>query len=317
MCAKKKPALQVNADRKTRFIEQNRNDAGRAVSIFRALEKHELAFGKDTCELSTDELQQAVNQEFGSKERTWSPTRALLKHYVSWCQNEGYKVTDAAFHVKFNNAEKMRRCMVGSPAHLAEELDKIFSPLGERGNDCVYRCFLWMAFSGLIAEEALEVTVDEVDFDNMLIRHNGRVYEIYREAVPALKMGCSATHFVYYNENYGGDHKIERKRVDSPYVMRGVRSGKIAFKTAKGYLTRKFKDTTDITYNNVLLSGQHYRIYEKERVGKKPNFDEIVHSRRERREENENVDPMNAIVNAKAMEKDIKKNYQYWKEAFS
>lgn len=88
------------------------------------------------------------------------------------------------------------------PKHLQAILDKSFHPLESETVDCVYRCYLWMAFAGMEEANALEVKVSEIDFGPMLIEHGGKSYEIYREAIPAFRMACEATEFMYEHPNY-------------------------------------------------------------------------------------------------------------------
>ena len=77
--------------------------------------------------------------------------------------------------LKVDMADKMRRLMVASPQHLESIMDAAFDPVDSETVDCLYRCYLWMAFSGFSEDESLSVKVSEIDFDSMMIHHNGKV----------------------------------------------------------------------------------------------------------------------------------------------
>lgn len=264
-----------NEERKIQFIREARNSENYGRSVFRTTETYEKAAGKDFCELPLEVLQTIMNQNFGSRTRTMDVTIAFLRSYVDWCKKNGYPASDGIYNVQTQMDEKVKRLMVASPKHLQSKLDNVFSPVESGTMDCIYRCYLWMSFSGIEAAEALEVKVSEVDFTSMQIDHGGMSYELYREAIPAFRMACEATEFQYEHEN--PKYTQKRNRYPGEYLMRGIRSEKIKATSIKGAIQKAFKAKgVELTYSTIRLSGIFYQAYENERMNMPVNFRNIA-----------------------------------------
>lgn len=302
-----------NEDRKTAFIEETRSSADFGKSIFRTTHPYEQQAGQDLCELPAEVLQEIANSNFGSRTRTMDSTIAFLRSYVTWCKENGYHTCDGIYSVQTQMDEKMKRYMVASPKHLQAVLDKVFSPVEGETVDCIYRCYLWMAFSGLEEPETVEVKVDEIDFGSMLIEHGGKSFELYREAAPAFRMACEATEFKYQHPRY----EQIRKRFPGEYLMRGIRSEKIKSTTVRSVIQKAFKaNEIELTYNKIRMSGVFYRAYEAERMGAEVNFDDLI---------TEHIIKMGSTYNrnytrgkvANLLKRDFFDDYACWKAAFT
>ncbi len=222
------------------------------------------------------------------------------------------------YELKTEMDEKMKRMMIASPVHLEAILNKLFEPVVSETVDCLYRCYLWMGFAGLEEAEALEVTVDEVDFDTMTIEHGGRSYEIYREAVPAFKMACNATEFRYVNPNYTEEKQGGyRNRYPGKYLMRGIRSAQIKLTTIRSAIEKKLKAAgVETTYGKIRLSGLFYKTYEMERFGEPVNFDAYIVERIGKTEHKYHVNyTRNKLANS--IRRDLEDDYECWKAAFT
>lgn len=296
-----------------RFIEETRSSIDFGRSIFRRTEPYEEEAGKDLCELPTDVLQNIANNNFGMRTRSVDSTIAFLRSYVTWCKEQGHQTCDGVYGVKTQLDEKMKRYMVASPKHLQSMLDKAFSPVENKTVDCIYRCYLWMAFSGIEEPETLEVKVNEVHFDSMLIEHGGKSFELYREAIPAFRMACEATEFEYRHPNY----TQKRNRFPGEYLMRGIRSEKLKSNTVKSIVQKAFKTGgVELTYNKIRLSGVFYRAYEAERMGEPVNFDDLIA---------EHIIKMGSTYHknytrgkvASLLKRDFFDDYACWKAAFT
>ncbi len=262
-----------NEERKMQFIESTRSSTAFGRSVFRTTGKYEEAAGTDFCELPMETVQEIVNGNFGTRTRSMNSYVAFLRSYVVWCKDNGCPTCDAIYHVQAQMDEKIKRRMVSSPRHLQATLDKVFQPVESKMVDCIYRCYLWMAFAGLEEEDALNVKVSEVDFSSMLIEHDGKSYELYREAIPTFRMACDATEFVYEHPRY----KHTRNRCPGEYLMRGIRSEQIKLNTVKSIIQNAFKkNDVELTYGKLRLSGVFYRAYEAERMGDQVNFDTLI-----------------------------------------
>lgn len=307
-----------NEERKMRFLTEMRSSVDFGKSVFNTIEPYEREADKDLCELTVDILQPIANARFGFRTRTSDSTIAFLRSYVGWCKEQGYHTCNDVYELKTEMDEKMKRMMIASPVHLEAVLNKLFDPVTSKTVDCLYRCYLWMGFAGLEEDEAVEVTVDEIDFDTMTIEHGGRSYEIYREAVPAFKMACSATEFRYVNPNYtDGKQGGYRNRYSGEYLMRGIRSAQIKLNTIRSVVGKRLKVAgVETTYGKIRLSGLFYKIYEMERFGEPVNFDAYIVERMEKTNHKYHVNyTRNKLANS--IRRDLEDDYECWKSAFT
>lgn len=301
-----------NEERKLRFIEEAKRSKDYAKSVFHNLGCIEEELDKDLCEIPVEVLQPVVNQRLGVRSRSVEVGLSILKDYERWSKEQGYPVCGGIGLLKVDMADKMRRLMVASPQHLESIMDAAFDPVDSETVDCLYRCYLWMAFSGFSEDESLSVKVSEIDFDSMMIHHNGKSLDIYREAVPAFRMACTAEEFVYKHKNYTS----RRGRFLGALLMRGIRSDSIKLHTARSFIQKKFDAKgIETSYGRIYLSGIFYKAYETERYGVTVSFDDAI---------------MNQLANsegkfhsnytrnkaANAIKKDLFDDYEHWKEAF-
>lgn len=301
-----------NEERKLRFIEDAKKSEDYAKSVFHNLSCVEKEHDKDLCELPVEILQPVVNSRLGIRTRSVEIGLSILRDYERWCREQGYPVSGGIGLIEVDMADKMRRLMVASPQHLEYILNKAFEPVDSETVDCLYRCYLWMAFSGFSEDESLSVKVSDVDFDAMMIHHGGKSLDIYREAVSAFKLACSATEFAYKHKNY----TTRRSRFPGELLMRGMRTDSIKLAAARSFTQRKLDAAgSDVSYGRIYLSGIFYKAYEAERYGAKVSFDDMVVSRL-RNGERKYHSNYTMTKAANAIRKDLFDDYEHWKEAF-
>lgn len=304
-----------NEERKLKFLAEINDSSNYSRSIFNNAAPIEEKNNLDLCELPSDILQSLFNSSFGTSTKSTSIAISFVKKYILWCKDNGFNVCedDGILNIKIDTTEKIRRTMVASPQHLAHILDAAADPLDANTMDCVYRCFLWLAFSGFSDKEALEVKVSEVDFDSLLIHHNGKSLELYREAVPTFKKACEATEFVYVHSNY----TTVRPRFEGDKLLRGVRSNGIKTSTILNWITHKLGPIGyELTCKKLYYSGIYYKMYEAERYGVEPNFDGLIFERLEntKKEYHKNYTRNKAVGNIR---KTLMDDYENWKKAFN
>ncbi len=262
-----------NEERKMRFLEEEYTSPVVGMSIFTTSEPYEREAGKDLCELEAEILQDMTDHKFGIRTRTLESTIGIIRSYVTWCEKQGYPTCNGINEIEVRMDKKMRRYMVASPKHLQAVLDEAFSPVDEQTVDCLYRCYIWMVYSGMLEDDALNVKTDEVKFYSMTIEHGGKSYEIYREAASAFHLACEAEEFKYKHPKY----ETMRKRYAGEYLMRGVRSEKIDVSTVRRLVAVAFQPKgISLSYKRIRLSGIFYRAYELERMGSAVNFDKLA-----------------------------------------
>ena len=144
------------------------------------------------------ELQPVVNEIVGFRTKSQNTRLSILKDYVRWCiKNQIGGACDELFQIEELGLDKLKRQMVANPQHLQRYLNCICEAESEETVDCIYRCFYWLAYGGMQEEDVFDVTVQDVDLVDMIVRHGEKEYPIYREAIPAFKNCVTLTQFRY------------------------------------------------------------------------------------------------------------------------
>lgn len=310
-----------NEEQKTKFIKSYTNSiytARTATTIFNKFQEHEEEWGADLCTRTAEELQPIINELVGLRSKSKWMTLSILRRYVKWCMVMKVPgACDGMANVEVGDLEKMRRQMVASPMHLQTCLDKLYVPEREETIDDIYRCYFWLAYSGVKEQDVLSIKSSDLDFEQMRIKYNDTTLPIYRESLPALKNVATLTSFVYFHPLYS--KLIRRDRVPGDEIMRGVKSstriasiraaisGKIEEAKSKGIQAQQ------LSFRRIKLSGLFYRMYEREQVGIPVSFFtevlEFVGGKA-------NVeDPSNKRYQ-KQVERYYKEDYERWKLAF-
>lgn len=313
-----------NEEQKKRFIKDytgSLNTANVATTIFNAIEKYENIWGADLCTKTAEELQPAVDDIVGLRDKSKWMTLIILKEYVKWCLvMKVPNACDGMIHVESIGLEKVRKQMVASPLHLQRYLDSIFDEEFEETIDNVYRCYFWMAYGGIDEEDTVLVRSQEVDFSNMLIHYKSTDVPIYRESIPAFKNVVTLTSFLYKHPNY--TKPIRRDRVPGDTIMRGLKATTKPF-TMRATLSKRNIHAIEIgltdlqlSFYRVRMSGLFFRTYEMERAGIPVNFSEAALRMMDGK--TYALSGRETIVHKQnRIERDYMEDYQRWKLAFS
>lgn len=295
--------------------------------IFTSFEQCEESYHLDLSLMSAEQLQPVVNKLTGLRKKSSELIIIILKEYVKWMARSGRETSRGIFTVHIDSYDKVRDQMVSSPLHLKSKLDDVFDPPELNTIDCIYRVFLWMAFSGLTDEEASTVTSQEVNFQLLYIEHGGHKYEIYKESIQEFFNACNSTELLFEHANY----QSVRSRSDGDKIMRGFRSSDVKIKTIRPMIVRKFnqyshdeegnkiKDGYKLSYQRLYLSGVFYRAYVRERAGIPVNFSGLIALEMDKSEKehgytlNKNR-TLPKIANTIA--KGYIEDYERWKNAF-
>lgn len=278
-----------NHELKTKFIQEFTSNIGRrnaAVSMFNALQKYEEEWDSDLCTKNSDELQPVLGEIVGFRTNSKKLRMTILREYVKWCvDNEVAGACDGLLQIEELGNEKLKRQMVANPRHLQRYLDVLFEHESEETVDCIYRCFYWLAYGGMKEEDVLDVTDSEVDFVEMVVRHNGIEYPIYREAIKAFRNCVELEQFRYKHPNYSADKVVFKERTFGNRLLRGMSQNQ-PITTLRVEMSRRQNNpskrkgipSTDesldlkLSYYRVQLSGIFYREYEAERAGMNVDF---------------------------------------------
>lgn len=325
-----------NEEVKNNFISEFTTSISRrhaAVVMFNAVEKFETKWGKDICTANKTELQSVIEEIIGLRRSSKKLRLSILKEYIHWCiDNHIEGATDDLFKIEDEDfgLQKIKRQMVANPQHLQRYLNCICESEKEETVDCIYRCFYWLAYSGLQEDDVFNIRSKDIDLEDMVIRYNNEEYPIYRESIPAFKNCINLTQFRYKHPNYSADKIIFKDRAPGDMLLRGIGSTK-SIKAVRVDMSRrarnpKFKSKQDendtsldlkLSFYRVWLSGLFYRTYEAERAGMPADFLAVAEEFMEGK--TYKLDSGRNTIGAKQRQlaRDYLEDYNRWKEAYS
>lgn len=316
-----------NEELKTRFIREYTNSISRADACkqaFNAMETYEKQWGADFCTRSTAELEPVIEQLVGFRVRSRWQRIIIFQRYVKWCLGNNIPgACDGMLHVDNVGLSKVRTQMVANPMQLQMYLDVICEPESEQTTDNIYRCFYWMAYSGMDEEAILNAKCSDVDFDNMVIRSGNEEFDIYREALPALRNAATLTEFVYKHPNYPPDKRVIRNRALGNTLIRGIRSTTTvaSLRVELSRRSKKFLEdgSTDkqLSYYRVWLSGLFFRMYQREIAGIPVDFSGAASKFMEGKTYKLDTGRNTPEAKRRAVVNDYTQDYERWKAAFN
>lgn len=321
-----------NSKIKKRFIAEFSTSTSRrhaATVMFNTIEPYETEWGADFCTRSKEELEPVVSEIVGFRTNSKKLRLGILKAYIRWCkENKIDGVCEDLFLIDEIGLDKFKRQMVANPKHLQRYLDCICDKESEETVGCIYRCYYWLAYSGMKEEDALKVVASDVDLENTVVRYNGREYFIYREAVPAFRNCINLTQFRYKHANY--KNNVYKQRAPGDILLRGI-SEKSSVEIMRVEMSKrakvcKFKNEADkddksldlkLSFYRVQLSGLFYRTYEAERAGMPVDFSAAVEQFMEGK--TYKLDSGRNLIGAKKRQlaNEYMEDYNRWKEAYS
>lgn len=267
-----------NAEVKSQFIAAHTNGekwTNLTTILFDRIEPYENEWGCDICNQSASEIERVLGEVTGIRAYGQRSKKVLILKYLEWCIRMGYRDPKLPMPDLDNiGYDRLRRSTVSGPTQLQAYLDGCCVPESMNTTDNIVRCALWLAFSGLTFDKALQMTASNIDFDEMLIHYDDRDYPIYRESIKAFKACVTLKVFEIKN----GRHKVPR--IDGDQLLRSQSMATAGFLQNRISQVRvAAKDNPahrEMTYKTAWLSGIFYRAYEKERAGGKPDFMEAA-----------------------------------------
>lgn len=312
-----------NESLKINFIRdytQSINTANVATTIFNAFEPYEIEWKSDLSTKSAGELQPVIDEIVGLRRKSQWMSLTVLKEYVKWCIAMNVPgACDGMLHITVAGLDKVKRQMVSGPVHLQRYLDELFDPESKETVDNLYRCYYWMAFSGIQEDETLSIKTTDIDFTEMTIRCGDNVFPLYRESLPAFHNAIELTEFSYIHPNYS--KIIRRNRVPGETIMRGVKAVTKTL-TIRSVLTHRSADALhrgktkqQLSFYRVRISGLFYRMYERERAGIPVDFSDAAVKFMSGKTYTLN-EKYKIEYKQNSVERDYMEDYQRWKLAF-
>lgn len=277
-----------NEELKRQFIDGFTDTQTRiqAARYFNKSARIESKYDEDVWQMPLDHLQETLSFISGLKTVSIAIPYKLLRQYIKFCKLQGFPVSDAIQSVKLEELDKIRSRMVGSPRHLADTLDLVFTDTENNHVNYVYRTYLWLAYHGFTRAAASKLTDHDVELNPMRIMDHRGAHIVYAEAVQDLTMAMELTQFktrigrgVHYVDRVPGHALLRCKSGSDDDVFQTIVS------TISPRLTRLFQNTYkrydgnppagfvyNLTFLSAYASGIFYRMYERERIGYPVDF---------------------------------------------
>lgn len=299
-----------NELQKQKFIfERYGADSKRIEEVFNTIAPKEEELGKDVSEFSSDEIQDIVSNRIGRRNSTGKSLFKFVCEYLEWCgKNQIPVAADISKVVAKSNARNGNE-FFSSPAHIKLCLDQAYRVPECNPSTTPLKCLVWLLFSGIDVDNACEVKNSDIDFENLLIHYNGIDYPLYRESIPDFKNAVNKETFVYFHPKYD---PVERVRMKSDYVLRGLKTPKMSYEYVKQLKRKNEELEKKFVPRSIIKSGIYYRIYEIERMGFPADLSEEI----DRQMKNRDLDSPGYRYKNTALNNvrfNVKAEYELWK----
>ncbi len=330
---KKKNAI-YNVEQKERFLAaEGLSETMERLfrNVFEYVAGFEESRGADICTWGADEAREILQSLAGFRSYSSANRAKLLKRYVQWCVDSGVEgATDTILAIHVDGKDRIRERLVSGPAHLQRCLDAVFSPELNRTTDNILRGYCWLAFIGLSEEQIAALEENQVDLNTGVITVARRAYEIPAEAFVCLRILKEAEQFRYYHANYGKDFVL-RDRAEGKRLLRGIRNPEPSIRNLRTGLSAQIAEAgkngesvpIKFSYSRLWLSGEFFRMYQREQQGGEVDFAYLGERAIRAREENNTpyklkAEKGNRTENGKMRElaRDYEKDYRNWKAAY-
>lgn len=312
-----------NSELKEQYINDSNFTEARekfARHLFSAIEKYEEQWGSDICTRNVDEIQPVIDAVTGYKKQSWYTTLSYLHTYGKWCLDKGvFGATDALLRIRGATNDKFREQTVASPGELQKYLNDIFEPESHRKIDNTFRCFYWLAYSGMKEDDIYMVRATDVDFVRMVVKYNDCEYPIYEQSLPAIMNCVVLTAFSSTSSQCANDMIMPRGEGDilirgtKPFATKGTLRPLLSRIANKAFNNESTQ--LKLSYNRIWLSGLFYRMYQRECDGFRVLFSAVA---LEYLQDKYKDDPDKIItrieINRKS--KSYMSDYKRWKKVF-
>lgn len=307
------------------------------LHVFEGISAIEEQYNKDFSVMSVQQAQEAFNCISGTKVNGASTILMILKGYVRWCHANGFPTTNAVYDLRIDMHDKLRESYVASPHHLWKALEAAFPHPETNEIEYIYRSFLWLGFMGLQVAEAIQVTANQLNFEEMRLTFpvgdKEKSFIIYPESARDLHKAAELTAFVEPH----GQRSVQKLRAGGNEILRGKVSdhslAEAVDSTFRPIISRAFKKalasyehqgipvpvelSLKLTFKHIYMSGLFYRTYERERIGIPPSFDEIVLEERRNAKESSYSRNYTQRKHLGMLIRNMEQDYNNWKSVFA
>lgn len=307
-----------NQEVKEKFLSEHVNTETTKqnyLAIFNKTGLLEDKYKHDLFEMNVSELQETINSFNNTRIRSAIVRLGYIKRYIEWCFNNGIcESCDNIDNVKIDKTAGIRTNTVKNPLHLQRLLNIVFQPESKNTIDNLYRCYYWLAYSGLSASEAFEIKVSDVDLLERKIKYNGEQYQVYEEGFACIKKCIELDYFIKEHPLY--KNNTERKRTEGEFLLRGC-TDKTNIVTIRSELSRavkKHEGTDALTYYRIWISGIFYRQYQKEIAGEPVDFSKEAYKDIKVKKAKPKSSGGSDYSRVMMKERDYRRDYNLWKQ---
>lgn len=308
-----------------------------AREVFDIFEPFEQEAALDLADLPVQEVTKVLRENFtingkrGARDLRASPlvraTNAVNK-YREWVNGKGIDKIDIISSLR---GQRLRETMVWSPEELQLVLDSVFPAveLGTTFNLC--RGYLWLVYAGMESKDALGTKITDIHLKDRWVICGKKFYPIYKQAIPVLKFLCESKTMAVVK----GPYESVQDRVENDLLLRSVRKGHLSSVTVKSMIydevTAAHKEgkceQKSLPALSIRKSGIFYRAKERERTSNMFGFDGAAGAASVLHEEaiyqdtksieagkSQNYDYRKKISKIQAIERNLKKEYKFWRE---
>lgn len=300
-------------------------------NVFLLVAPYEEEKQADICTWGREECQSVLEKLAGFRSYSSDNRAKLLRRYATWCISENIPgATDNLREVKATGKSKVREMTISGPEHLEKILNGVFDPVEMATSDDILRGYCWLAFSGLPDDEMGNIRNADVDLDRFVVSYGGAEYPLCAQAVSTLRILREMSAFRYYHPGYV-DEFVWRTRSNGDKLLRGIRGANPNVLVLRSMLSARVNEAfksnkidVKISYYRIWISGQFYRMFQRERMGEPVDFSELAALDIRQREEKGKPYKLSSEKSGRTLTSktneistSYQKDYERWKLAYS
>lgn len=243
------------------------DDISITLKVFRAAAPVEQELDTDCCRFPAERAKQLIREVFLPTTTHW---RLMLAYYnyCRWCMRQKYCNGNVVALSMITEIHDIRTSMIASASDLHFALNEIFEDERKNTVDVIGRALMWVLYSGVELETAVELTAENVDLKKREIHVNGKTYKYSKHAAYSIRAAATLDELVYQNNVYttvrprGAGDKLFRAFTDdySPSFVRYAYLKKLE----RAY--RSEKTIRDLSSGTIWRSGICDLIYQDQKA---------------------------------------------------
>ncbi len=250
-------------------IEDRIVDKSIKKTVITLVDKYEKTWGKPVYTQELDEIQEMINREFAPKIYMSGLKFYAFRQFLKICEEHFHNTSNVYRYITLKSTNDLKYKMLRSPLHGKIFLDSVFPEKGVEATEStvVYQAYFWLVYMGILDVDICSLTTDDVDLENMKVYVNGIGYEIYNEAIRAIKACATEDQFEYIHPKYRTLIKRYPEDMTNKQLLHGVKGAaqidtlKSAFSKINSRSVNASSVIQGMSYQDIRSSGLYYRAY--------------------------------------------------------